>query len=290
MTSGKPPSALGRTDYAVGVSLLVASAITFSTAGLFTKGVEAGVWAVIFWRGLFAVLATTVWITSRSSLKSEFLGMGAAGFAVAVVGAAGQVAFISAFKLTSVANVALIYAVAPIFAALLAWIAIGERVGRQTILCALAAFGGVGIVVWGSVGSVNLLGDTLALAMTLVMATIMVIYRAKPETPGAGPSVLQSVLLLPIAGVLGTPFEIDRIEIGVLAAFGLLFAIASVTLAEGAKRVPSGQTALIGALETPLAPLLALLVLSEMPPVATLIGGSIVFAAVLLSILKRSLP
>ncbi|MEX0284965.1 MAG: DMT family transporter [Paracoccaceae bacterium] len=275
-------------EYAFGVFLLVASAVTFSTAGLFTKGVAAGAWAVIFWRGVFAMLATTAWAASRSSLKKEFIGMGAAGLAVAVVGAAGQVAFISSFKLTSVANVALIYAVAPILAALMAWLTIRERVGRQTMICAAVAFLGVGVVVSGSVGSLNLRGDFLALAMTMVMAGIMVIYRAHPNTPSAGPSVLQSALLLPFAVVFGEPFRTDPGEIAILAVFGILFAIASVTLAEGAKRVPSGQTALIGALETPLAPLFALLVLSEMPPTPTLLGGAIVFAAVLASMWKTS--
>jgi len=40
-----------------------------------------------------------------------------------------------------------------------------------------------------------------------------------------------------------------------MAAFGLIFAIASVTLAEGMKRIPAGETALLSTLETPLAPL-----------------------------------
>ena len=40
-----------QSEYYIGAFLVVISAITFSTAGLFTKGVEAGSWEVIFWRG-----------------------------------------------------------------------------------------------------------------------------------------------------------------------------------------------------------------------------------------------
>ena len=69
-----------------------------------------------------------------------------------------------------------------------------------------------------------------------------------------------------------------------LAAFGLLFAVASVTLAEGAKRVPSGQTALLSALETPLAPVFAFMAFAEIPGTATFLGGSVVLFAVLFSI------
>ena len=140
------------------------------------------------------------------------------------------------------------------------------------------------MIVSGSIGDIGLFGDLLALWMTIAMASIMVIYRKYPETPGAGPSALQSILLLPVALVLGQPFAVDPGEILILAAFGLLFAIASVTLAEGAKRVPSGQTALLSALETPLAPVFAFLVFSEVPSHATLIGGTLVLVAVLVSI------
>ena len=71
---------------------------------------------------------------------------------------------------------------------------------------------------------------------------------------------MQSLFLLPPSFILGSPLQTALFEIFVLAAFGLLFAIASVTLAEGAKRVPSGQTALIVALEVPLAPILAFII------------------------------
>ena len=72
-----------------------------------------------------------------------------------------------------------------------------------------------------------------------------------------------------------------------LAAFGALFALAAITLAEGAKRVPAGQTALLSALETPVAPVLAFLVLAEVPSQATLVGGAIVVVGVLISIPRR---
>ena len=119
-----------------------------------------------------------------------------------------------------------------------------------------------------------------------VMAVIMVIYRRYPATPGAGPQALQSLLLLPVAATLGQPFSIEATEILILAAFGLLFAIASVTLAEGAKRVPSGQTALLSSLETPLAPILAFLLFAEVPAVSTFLGGLLVVLAVVSSITR----
>lgn len=270
-------------EYYVGVTLVVIAAVTYSTAGVFTKGVEAGSWDVIFWRGIFAAAFTMAWTSGRGEVRRNFIDMGYSGWAVAVVGALGTAAFIPAFKLTSIANVSLIYAVSPLVAALLAWIFIGEKISARMMAGCVCALVGVAIIVSGSIGQISLNGDFLALWMTIAMASIMVIYRKYPHTPAAGPAVLQSVLLLPFAGAFGDPFEVDRSEIYVLAAFGLLFAVASVTLAEGAKRIPSGQTALLSALETPLAPVFAFAIFLELPNLATCLGGSVVLAAVLFS-------
>jgi hypothetical protein len=92
------------------------SAITFSTAGLFTKGVEAESWDVIFWRGIFAATLTTVWTINRGTLRQNFFGMGYGGLAIAVVGALRTAAFIPSFKLTAIANVSLNYVVSPLIA------------------------------------------------------------------------------------------------------------------------------------------------------------------------------
>lgn len=277
-----------RSEYYIGALLIVVSAVTFSTAGLFTKGVEAGSWDVIFWRGLFAAAFTTIWTMNRGTLRQNFLAMGHSGLAIAVVGALGTAAFISSFKLTAIANVSLIYAVSPLIAALLAWFVIGEKASSRTMAGCVGALLGVAIIVSGSLGKISLNGDLLALWMTTAMALIMVIYRKYPQTPGAGPAVLSSLLLLPFAAIFGNPFAVDRTEIYILSAFGLLFAIASVTLAEGAKRVPSGQTALLSSLETPLAPVFAFVLFAEIPNTATFLGGSLVLFAVLFSIRNDS--
>ena len=264
-----------KSKYYIGIFLLIVSAIAYSTSGLFTKGVGAGSWDIIFWRGFFAAAFITVWTMRRGALRQNLFGMGYSGLAVGVVGALGTVTFISAFKLTTIANVSLIYAVSPLIAALLAWFVMGERVSPRTMAGCVGALLGVAIIVSGSLGQVSLNGDLLALCMTVAMASIMVIYRRYPNTPGAGPQVLQPFLLLPFTVVLGSPFDVEFIEVCILAVFGLLFAVASVTLAEGAKRVPSGQTALLSNLEVPLALIFAFIFFSEIPGIATFVGGSV---------------
>jgi drug/metabolite transporter (DMT)-like permease len=263
-----------------GIALVVISAIVFSTAGLFTRAVNAGAWDIIFWRGIFAALFTTGYILWRGSFRTDFMKMGWSGVAAGLVGAAGTAAFIPAFKLTSIANVSLIYAAAPLVAALLAWAWIGEAPTRRVIAGCAAAMAGVAIIVGGSSGGIHLRGDLLAAVMTCAMAVMLVIYRRYPQTPAAGPAVLSSLVLVPLGLMFGAPSVNSLPEIGIMAVFGLVFALASVTLGEGARRLPAGETALLSSLEVCFAPLFAWIIFAELPPLATFIGGFLVLAGV----------
>ncbi len=267
----------------IGVLLIIVSAVIFSSAGLFVKAVESDFWVIIFWRGISAAVFTTLYVSFRKSLQSEFRHMGWSGIAAAVVGASGTIAFIPSFKFTTIANVSLIYAAAPFVAAIIAWIWMREKPASTVLISSIAAFVGVLLIVGGSLGQINLRGDLLALWMTIAMAGYLCIYRRYPDTPAAGPAVLLSLLLAPVGLYLGDPFDAAFNDIAISCLFGLVFSVASVTLAEGARRLPAAETALISSLETPLAPLWAYLIFTEIPALLTVFGGSIIFIVVVYS-------
>lgn len=270
-------------DRQIGVALVVLSAIVFSSAGTFTKGVDTGADGVIFWRGLAAAGFTVAYLGVTGRLRSEWARFGRAAVVATVLMSVGTAAFLPAFKLTSVANVALIWAAAPLLSAAMAWAALGEVPTGRVLLASLAAVLGVGVIVSGSLKQGSLIGDGLALVMTIMMAATMVVYRARPDTPAALPAAVSSVLLMIGVWLVADPMGVVAGEMPILVLFGLVFAVASVTMLEGARRLPASETALIGALETPLAPVLALLVIGEVPSLQTCIGGTIIFAAVLWS-------
>ena len=262
---------------------MVVSALVFATAGLFTKGVSAGAWDVIFWRSVFGILFMGAYILGRGRWTREFTNMGKPGWAVTLVGASGMVAFIPAFKLTSIANVSLIYAVTPLIAALIAWAWLGVKATKPVLLGAVIAFLGVLVIVSGSLGGIELTGDLLALWMAIALAIMMVIYQRYPDTPAAGPAVLSLLISLPFALAFGAPFQVSYWEIMILAGFGAVFTIGAVTLGEGAKRLPAAETALLSILEAPFAPIFAWVILSEVPSGLTILGGLIILGGVVRS-------
>lgn len=272
-----------------GLILVVISALFFSTPGLFTRGVSAGAWDVTFWRGLFGIVFALAYLSWRGTVRHELSKIGRGGVIASVVWASGAIAYIQAYKLTSIANVSLIYGSAPILCALVAWLALGERPRRIVLTASLFAFAGVALVAYGSLGGRSLLGDMLAVWMTFTVAVQFAIFRKYPETSALGTTVLSSLLALPPCLVFGAPFSVSLPEIAVLAVFGLVLALAASLLMEGSKYLPASETALISNLEVPLQPVLAYLVFTELPPSATFIGGAIIIVAVLITQLPAGL-
>lgn len=271
-----------RSDYRIGLVLVTASAVAWSTAGFFTRLIPLDGWTMLAWRGLFGAMgiAAAMVLLDRKNALSGFRRMGWPGWLFAIVSSLGMIFFIISLRHTSVAHNAVIYATVPFVAAAIAWLAIRERPTRSALIASLLALVGVALMVsLGSDG--NWFGDLLALGMTISVATMMVIarrYQTIPMMPAACMSALLSGL---VCWPLGTPLAVSADELLLLALFGLVNSALGLALfALGARRLPAIETALIGSLDAPLAPLWVWLAFSETPNASTLAGGLIVFAAV----------
>ena len=270
-----------RRRFAVAISL--AAALVFSTAGLFARSIAADSWSIIFWRALFAALFTAALAALRGEAKREFRDMGWVGLAVGVVGAAASACFIPSLRLTTIANVSLIYATSPFLAAFGAWAWYRERPRAAVMAAGGVALIGMALIVGDSLRGAHWTGDALALAMTILFSAISVIYRRFPATPAWGPSALSSFLLLAPGLAFGDPLHVAPAGILVLCLWGGLFAASSVAFSIGARHLPPGETALISSMETPLAPLWAWLAFAEAPSRAAMFGGGMILAAVVAS-------
>jgi len=272
-----------RVHYRLGVLLVTVSAVAWSTAGFFTRLIPLDAWTILFWRGIFGglfIAGYIVWQHRRETVR-VYLSMGWPGWLFTLCSTVGMTAFIPALKLTTVANVAIIYATVPFVTAVLAWIWLRERTGVATWIASLLAFAGVLVTLGGSAFGVNLAGDLLAFLMTAALAVLMVIsrrYRDIPMVPAAALSnLLGSIVSIPWAA----PSAAGTTDLIYLALFGFCQMTLGLTLfVVGARLIPAAHTALIGALETPLAPLWVWLAFSELPSLNAFIGGAIVMIAV----------
>jgi drug/metabolite transporter (DMT)-like permease len=276
----------------VGTALLAGSAATYSLTGYFTRLIPLDVMTLLFWRGLFggATIAALVLVQYRGEAWAATRAIGWQGLGVAAMGVISSYLYLAAFRHTTVADVSIIYATLPFVTAGLAWLLLKEKEGWRVLASSLVALLGVGIMTGGAVHAGHLVGDLLAFAMTLCFAVTMVLMRRGGRQVSMMPAGAIMCFLMALAAA---PFArlgpIASLPMAHLVLFGTCqMGLGLVLLTFGMRRVPATRAALIGLLDTPLAPLWVWLAFGEVPPALTLLGGGIVMAAVVWNMVAPS--
>jgi drug/metabolite transporter (DMT)-like permease len=268
------------------------AAVAWSTAGVLQRELHVGTTTQLAGRALFASigLAAYVAIANRGRPLAAFTSMGRAGLAVAGCIALASGSFIVALNHATVANVLFMQAAAPIAAALLAWIALGESITRRAAITMAIAVVGVAIMVGGP-GSGGVVGVGASIVMTLSFATSIVITRHKREVSMAPAICLSQVIVLLVTAPFAHPATVSGRDLWLfmLLGFGQM-ALGLAFLAVGARLIPAAEVALITLLEIVLGPLWVWIAISESPAPTTIIGGCVVIGAVLLQTIGRGAP
>jgi len=269
----------------MGLVLVTAAAVAWSTAPFFTRLLAFDAWTILFWRGLFGgslIGAFLLLVHGRGNL-AQLSKLGWSGWLVAGLSTLGMVCFIPALQLTSVANVAVINAAGPFVAAALAWTWLRESARLRTLLASFVALVGIAIIVGSAPGPSDFLGIVLAGIMTLAIAGMTVTVRRYRHTSmvsaAAASNFLGSLVSLPFAhGVL----RVTQVDLFIFVMFGFFQVAMGLTLfVLGSRFLPSGQAALIATLETPLMPFWVWLAFGETPTSRELVGGVLVLGAVI---------
>ena len=270
-----------------GAILVTAAAAAFSTAGLFTRLIAADVWTVLFWRGLFGavlIAAYIVW-TLRGGVLRAFTMLSGAAIAAAACSTIGTICFVNALRMTTVADVTVIFSTSPFIAACIAWIWYRERQTRTTLAASALALAGVVVMFSASRPRVNLIGCALALAMTVLISLMMVIIRRHRRVSMLPAVCLSALACAVLVAPWSHPLNVTPRDFLLLAAFGTTqFGLGLLLLAVGGRLISATRASLLGTLELPLAPIWVWLAFAEFPPYETIAGGGVVLAAILLDL------
>ena len=281
-----------RRHYLIGIAMILAGGVCLSFGGLILRQVQdAGIWQVIFYRFLFMTLMLLAFLALRYGrhLPAAFAATGRGGLLIAAAFGGGSVFYVLALDLTTVANAMFVLSAAPIVTAVLGWAVLGERVPPITWIAISGAAAGILVMVIESLGAGRLAGNLAALGTVLSFATmLMVIRRAKsvdmvPATCGGG-ILGGAVAAIWVGGDLA--IGADDLLLCLLMGTGQVGA-GFLLITTGARFVPAAEVALLALIEVGLAPLWVWLWIDETPSGATLAGGAIVLAAVLLLLLYR---
>lgn len=196
-----------------------------------------------------------------------------------------SIAFVYAVKTTTPANAAFLASVTPLVAVLIAKVALGEPLTPVTIGAVAIAFVGLCITVVGDLEAGNLTGNVAALLSSVGFAGYAVCLRTDPQRDWSavmpGYAVMMIAICTAITAVNGAPLVPPAADIGYAVVHGGLFIVVGTMLFNIASRqIPAVAMAVFAQTEMLFVPVWALIVLSETPRPASLIGGAIIFAAV----------
>ena len=258
------------------------AAVAWSTAGVLQRQLTLDTPTQVFGRAVFAgaALLAYVAVVERGGLRRAFRRIGVAGVGVALCVATASGSFIAALNHTSVARVLFIMAIAPVLAALLARVTLGEPIARRAVVAMALALGGVALML-GAPGEGSVAGDALSLLAALAFAAMIVITRWRHDVSMAPATCLAQAILAAAFLPLASPAAIHGDAVAWLAALGIgQIGLGFALLTVGARLIPAAQVGLITLLEVVLGPLWVWLALGEQPSALTLVGGAIVIAAI----------
>jgi drug/metabolite transporter (DMT)-like permease len=270
------------------VAAAILAPLTWSIGGVVMRSVEtAGAWEQASWRALGGALALALLLAPRGGgrVAADIRAAGWAGLASMACVGGSFVVHVLAMNATSVANVLFLQTASPLLMPLLAWLVLRERPQMLTVAAAAIAIAGLAPIVAASAGQGRIAGDLLALLSAACGAINVLIVRRMRGIDLIPTTTAAALLAAIVAASFGSALGVSAGDAVALLALGALQIAVGLKLFFFALRhLPAAPVALLTLLEPVAGPLLVWAIVGEVPPDATLLGGAIVGAAMLLSI------
>ena len=269
-----------------GLIIAALGVLVITPDALFVRLIAVDHWTLAFWRTFLqgSTMLAISWAVERKSPILIITHTMTRGWLPVSLIAFSATAFIYSITHTLVANTLVILASMPMFAALISLVFLRIKLGRQTVGAITFAMVGVMIVFWGRLGSGDLAGDLLAIFCAVSLAGVFACLNARKDLNAAAVTGLGSLGASLISTGFGGANIVTGDDLFLLVIVGvIILPIAFSLITQGAKMVSPSEVSLIMLLETALGPFWVWFVLSEQPPIQTLIGGGFIVCAIVLN-------
>jgi drug/metabolite transporter (DMT)-like permease len=281
---GTEHTAVHRGQFYLGQGAILLCAMLWSTSGLFIKILD---WHPVLIAGSRSFIAVLFLLALRFSPRQR---RGGSVYLPRLLGsgfwyAATMILFIIANKLTASANAILLLYTAPVWAGLLGWLLLGEKLHREHWLALVLVSAGMVLVFSGGLERTSLLGDLIALLASLFFAANSVALRIQkngsPVDSFICSHIITTLCAIPFFCIHPPAFTAGSV-VSVLFMGVFQMGFASALFAYGIRRVSAVQAMLTSTVELVLNPLWVLLVTGEKPAFSVVMGGGIIIAAVVI--------
>jgi drug/metabolite transporter (DMT)-like permease len=271
------------------VAAMVAVTLMWSIAGVVTRWLDGTApFEMTFWRSAANAVSLVVLLSLLRGPAALWRALREGGRALWLSSACWCTmftAFMLALTLTTVANVLVTMALAPLFTALAARFALGHKLAARTWVAIVLAGAGIAWMYGHELqGGRHLLGTLVALAVPIAAAvnwTLIQSLRGQADAPDMLPAVLLGALLSSaITLPLAWPLAASAHDVGLLSMLGLVqLAIPCLISVTVARVLSAPEISLLALLEVLFGVAWVWLGAGEAPSAAVIGGGALVLLA-----------
>jgi drug/metabolite transporter (DMT)-like permease len=271
-----------------GLLLTGGGALIISPDALLIKLIGLPDGEILLWRGLLTALGFIVIMLARhgSDTLSAYRRCGWTGIGVAMLFSLSTFGFVLGNQYTKGGNVLMILAGAPLIAALLSRLFLGERLPRRTWLAIWVCLFGTSLIVLDDAGTGSWAGNGFALLAATALAANFTLCRTRPGVDMSPMLTLSGLIVAAVAALFGMAGggialpPVDSLLLLVLLCLVLL-PLGFTLIQRGPLYLPAAEVGLLMLMEVVVGTLWVWWLLAEQPAPVALIGGGLVLGTLL---------
>ncbi len=243
---------------------------------------------ILVWRGLLTALGFVVIMLARhgGGTFEAYRRCGGTGIGVALLFSFSTFGFVLGNQYTKGGNVLMILAGAPLIAALLSRLFLGERLPRRTWLAIWLCLLGTSLIVLDDAGAGSWIGNGFALLAATALAANFTLCRTRPGVDMSPMLTLSGLIVAAVAALFGLAGDglalppADSLVLLVLLCLVIL-PLGFTLIQRGPLYLPAAEVGLLMLLEVVVGTLWVWWILGERPVPVALMGGALVLGTLL---------
>lgn len=274
------------TNNAKGLALTSSGIFIMSLESLFIKYTTVSSLVLSFYLGIFIFISmmATLLFNKKEYIKNAFKASIGVLILCAFIMGASNIFFISAIKITTVANVVIIFSTSALFSSLIAYILYKEKITRNIFYASFFMFIGLLVIFNDKLEIGNIKGNLFALSCTIFLSLSFVILSKYKQMNRVVLTAFAGLALSIIAFILSDDLKIDLHNLLIIMVMGLVVSsFARVLMGTGAKYINAAEMSLLMLIETIMAPIWVWIFLNEIPTIYTFVGGSIIILTLIVN-------
>ncbi len=269
-----------------GPFLIFLGAFCLSFGGLIVKSFEgATLWQILFWRQFFFIILVFIFLifTYRSHFFKAIYKSGLPGFVGGIVLGIGFSGYVFAMYNTTVANTNFIIQTQTIFLAIFGYIFLKEKISKIMLASIILAISGLVLMLGNTLSIGQMSGNIVAFVMPIAFAILILIVRKYPNVDMIPLQFMAGIFAMMIGYFASSKINISPNDMFLAFLAGIFqIGLGFIFITIGAKKTKSAMVGIIMLTEAVLGPFWAWMFVNENPPMAVIIGGTIIIFAVFL--------